>query len=76
MFLNHFLLADQKNFVHRSQHCNLLFLRLEDNISCDYLNHSHFQTLKRNAYLLLEKLDQLNNLNLNFSDQFNIRLIS
>ena len=33
MFLNHFLLVDQKSFFHHLQHCNLLFLLLEKKYS-------------------------------------------
>ena len=60
MFLNH------KNFFHRSKLYNLSTRRLEDNITCDFLDHYHFQRRKQKVYLVLENLDQLDNLNICF----------
>ena len=55
--LNHFLLVDQKSFVHRSQHYHPLFLLVEDNILCVLFYLHYFQTIKEKVYLLLENLD-------------------
>ena len=57
MFLNYFLLFDQKNLCHRSQYYNLLFPQLKDNTFCNFLDLFHFQIIKQKVYLLLENLN-------------------
>ena len=44
----------KKNFFHQSEHCNLLFLLLEDNAACVLLFRPHFQIRKQKVYMLLE----------------------
>ena len=46
MFFNHFLLTDQKGFLHKSQHCILLVLQLEENIACNLFYVHYFRTIK------------------------------
>ena len=67
MFLNHFLLVDQKTFLHWSKGCNLLFLLLEANFFVSFFYHLHFQMRKQKVCLLSEHLDQFQNLNIGFS---------
>ena len=58
MFLNHFLLADQKSFF-VDQPVNLLFWHLKENIAvCCKLSSND----KQKVWLLPENVDQLNNL--------------
>ena len=64
--LFYFLLVDQKRFFHQSQHCNPLFLHLEDNNFFFLFFVNYLQILKQKVYLLLENLVQLNDLNLGF----------
>ena len=45
MFLNQFLLIDQINFFHQSEHCNLLFLQLEENIACKLSSNDKTKSL-------------------------------
>ena len=66
MFFDNFLLADQKSFFHQSQHCNLLLLQLEEDITFNLFNVHYLRTIKQKVYLLLENLDQLNNLSIGF----------
>ena len=63
-----FLLAEQRKFFHRSKHYNILFPQLEDNIAYDFLDHHHhhLQITKQKVYLLIEKLDELENLKICF----------
>ena len=63
MFLNYFLLGDQRNIFHQIHHCNLLFLQLKE-ITCNFLEPSYVRTIKRKGYLLLENFYKLKNLNL------------
>ena len=66
MLLYHFLLLDQKFFLHQSLHYNLLFLHLEYSIFYGLFFDYHFQMLEQNAHLHPENLAQLNDLNLHF----------
>ena len=63
---NYFLLFDQKSFVHQSEHYNFLFLQSEDNIVCVLFIVLHLQMIKQKVCLLLENLDQLVNLSIDF----------
>ena len=54
MFFDQLLLVDQESFVHRSEHCNLLFLQLE----------KKKKKIKQRVSLLSENLGQISNPNI------------
>ena len=54
MLLNRFFQFDQK-----ISSVDLLLLRLQEDITCNFLDHSYLQMIKQKAYLLLDNLDQL-----------------
>ena len=54
-------------FIHQSQHCNLLFLQLEEKIAYSFFNASSLEMISQKVYLLIENLDQLTNLNIGFT---------
>ena len=55
-----------KCFVHQSKQWSLLFLLQEVNIAFNLFEKYYFQMIKQKAYLLLENLDELTNLNIGF----------
>ena len=59
-------MVDQKSFNHQSWHCSLVFLLLEDNILHVLFYNFHFQKIIQKVCLLLENLDLLRNLNIDF----------
>ena len=67
MLLSYFLLVDQKSFVLQSKHYNFLFLQSVDDIVCNLFLVLHIQMIKQKVYLLLENVDQLSNLNIEFA---------
>ena len=64
ILLDHFLLADQKIFFYRSQHCNVLFLSVAEKITCILFGMHFVQMIKQKLYLLSKNLGQLSNLNI------------
>ena len=65
IFLDHYLLADQKAFFHQSQHCNLLFLQFGENKLSAFFGVHYLQMIKQ-LCLLPESLDQLINTEIGF----------
>ena len=59
-------MADRVNFFYLSQHYNLLFPQLEDNIAYNFFDHYHLQMIRQKLYLLIKNLDQLKHLNICF----------
>ena len=66
MFLNHFLLADRRNFLNLLQYYSLFFQQLQDDFACNFFDHHHLQMIEEKFYLLLENLDRLKHLNISF----------
>ena len=66
MFLNHFLLDDQKNFFPSIITLQAFISQSEENITCDLFDVPNFQMIKQKVYTLPENLDQLSNLNIGF----------
>ena len=63
-------MVDQKCFYHQSWHYSLLFLLLEDNILNLMFRHLHFRNKIQKVYLLLQNLDQVSNLSIDFAHMF------
>ena len=67
MFLNYFLSIDQKNFLHQLQHCNLLFLQMEEILLVTFSSQTLSLNYKTKSLLIPGKLGSIKNSKFLFS---------